>query len=63
MVKIVTKSENIKKSHKVSKNHFFFLKKLKSLKIFFFAKKKCYSPSFSPRPKLSSPAHFRIQGG
>ena len=61
MVKIVTKSENIKKSQKFSKNHFFFknLKILKKKNL----PKKCYSLSFSLRPELSSPAHFRIQGG
>ena len=68
---MVKKSENLKKSRKISKNHF-FSKNLKILKIFFFRRKKnkknaiilvLPNEEIILRPELSSPPRFRIQGG
>ena len=52
----IWKMSNVKKSQKISKNHLSFQKSRHFEKHVFVAKK-------SLRPELSSPAHFRIQGG
>ena len=64
---MVKKSENLKKSQKISKNHFFSFLFI----TFFFAEKRKENAillvlpieEISLQQELSSPARFRIQGG
>ena len=66
---MVKKSENLKKSQKISKNHLFF-KKSENLDFFLPKKRKkkaiplvLPNEEISLRPELSSSPRFRIQGG
>ena len=73
MSKNVEKSENLKKSQKIQKNHF-FSQKISKFRNYFVSRRKkekkmnaiilvLPNEEISLRPELSSPPRFRIQGG